>query len=569
MLTDDIAAFAVFRGSQQCARLRTRPVAYFCAEFAIRGDLPTYSGGLGVLAGDVIREAADRGVPLVGVGLYYNKGYICTLHENGGRFVEECHDHPPLSMGLEPVNDAQGNRVLVQVPLQDRRVTVQAWRARVLPTTPDGAEVPVYLLDTNLETNSAADRGICDRLYVGDKQVRLMQEIILGIGGLRLLESLGVHPSVYHLNEGHSAFLALELIHHQMTKRRLGFREALQFARRRVVFTNHTLVASGNEVYDADLIALMLGPYCQSLGIPIQRIVELGLVHESSSFSMTMLSLRMATIVNGVSKLHAVKAADVWPNHPMVGITNGVHLPSYDAFHGAPMDAPGALWHAHQERKTALLASLREHTGRSWDADALLLGWARRITRYKRPLAVVQDAIRISRIARDAQRPVRLIIAGQPHPNDADGMGMLHEIRDATEGVLSGFSVYLSDYDLDSAKSLVAGCDVWLNTPVIGFEASGTSGMKAAINGVLPCSTRDGWVDEVDLYGIGWIVNSDRIEEDFPGVLERDIVPMYYARATDGVPADWERHMRNARAMVHDRFSATRMLREYTELLYA
>jgi len=213
--------------------------------------------------------------------------------------------------------------------------------------------------------------------------------------------------------------------------------------------------------------------------------------------------------------------------------------------------------------------TLHQRTGRAWKDDALLLGWARRITRYKRPLAIVEDVLRISHLARDARRPVRLFIAGQPHPSDADGMAMLHEIRDATEGVLADFAVYVPDYSWDSAKLLVSGCDVWLNTPVVGFEASGTSGMKAALNGVLPFSTRDGWVDEVDLYGIGWLINSERISQDLPDVLERDIIPMYHDRGPDGVPALWERHMRNARAMAVDRFSATRMLREYVELLYA
>jgi starch phosphorylase len=283
-----------------------------------------------------------------------------------------------------------------------------------------------------------------------------------------------------------------------------------------------------------------------------------------------MLSMRMATIVNGVSKLHAAKAKDVWADHPMVGITNGVHTGTWDAFGNAgDLQTPGAFWTAHRKRKEELLAALASWTGRQWSPDDLLLGWARRIAGYKRPMAVLEDAKRIADIARRQGKAVHIVLAGQPHPSDGDGRDMLTKIREVTEGELKDVAVYVPDYGLDRAKLLVSGCDVWLNTPVIGFEASGTSGMKAALNGVLPCTTRDGWVAEVELYGVGWALNSERIGADILDVLERDIVPMYYERDAQGVPATWERHMRNARAMVQDRFTATRMLREYAELLYA
>jgi starch phosphorylase len=560
-LPEELAWFEKFRGTPRFADLAARPIAYFCAEFALRGDLPIYSGGLGVLAGDVVREAADRGLPMLAVGLYYTKGYICKMKEDGVGFMEVCEDHPAEALGLEPVVAHDGKRIEVTVPLGDRSVVVQAWRQQV-------GSVPVYLLDTNLSANQEADRRITDRLYVGDKETRLKQELVLGIGGLRFLEALGEHPLLYHLNEGHSAFLALELIRHQMKERGLGFQEAKQFARRRMLFTNHTLVPAGNEIYDGDLVSLMVGPYCQSLGIPVQDVVALGLVHQSSSFSMTMLSLRMASVVNGVSKLHATKAREVWTDHPMIGITNGVHAGTWDALAGRDLQRPGAFWSAHRERKSTLLAAVKEWSGRDWSPDDLLLGWARRIAGYKRPLAVLEDTARIARIARQTGRAVRVILSGRPHPNDADGVKMLDAVRQATEGELKDIAVYLPDYGMDRAKLLVGGCDVWLNTPVIGFEASGTSGMKAALNGVLPCTTRDGWVAEVELYGVGWALESERIGASLMDVLESNIVPMYYERDANGVPVTWERHMRNARTMVLDRFTATRMLREYSELLY-
>ncbi|HXV27040.1 MAG TPA: alpha-glucan family phosphorylase [Candidatus Paceibacterota bacterium] len=559
--------FRDFRATPQYARLKQRPVAYFCAEFALHDTVPTYSGGLGVLAGDVVREAADRGVPMVAVGLYYNQGYICDWHEDGGKFVEVCREIPPESVGLVPVTNESGERVIVEVPIKDRKVFAQAWRYDVRPSggAEDGAVVPVFMLDTNLPANSESDRAITNRLYVSDKETRLMQEIVLGIGGLRFVERMGFHPSVYHLNEGHSAFLTLELIRHQMHERSLGFDQAKQFARRRVVFTNHTLVPAGNEVYDNDLVSLVLSGYCQELGVPVQEMLTLGLVHQSSTFSMTMLSMRMSGIVNGVSKLHAEKAREVWTSHPMVGITNGVHIPTWDAFPVADFSGQGAFRAAHQDRKKALLDSLRQW-GRQWGPDELLLGWARRITQYKRPMSMVEDTERFADIARRADRPVRLVIAGRPHPNDAEGQKTLTRLRELTEGPLKDVAVYVPEYSIAEAQLLVSGCDVWLNTPVVGFEASGTSGMKAALNGVLPFSTRDGWVAEVELYGIGWPADSERIGTDLLDVLERDIIPLYGA---PGISDGWEQNMRNARQMVLDRFSATRMVREYCELLYS
>lgn len=568
-LEEHIEWFKHYRNTPRYARLQQRPVAYFCAEFALTDEMPIYSGGLGVLAGDVVREAADRGLPMIGVGLYYNYGYICKSHEEHGEMTEMCESIPPERVGLQPVVDASGNRVHITVPIKDGTVSAQVWYYDVPPTTETGVPVRIHLLDTNISENNDSDRSITDRLYVGDKETRLKQEILLGVGGLRLLETLGIHPAVYHLNEGHSAFLTLELIRHQMEERNLNFEQAKQFARRRVVFTNHTLVPAGNEVYDNDLVALMFGQYCQKLGIPPQAIIDMGLVHESSTFSMTMMSMRMSGIVNGVSQLHAEKAKDVWSSHPMVGITNGIHVPMWDALAGKDLSPVGAFWSSHQEKKRELLAFLAEHTGRRWNDNTLLLGWARRITQYKRPLAIMEDATRFAALARNEGRPMRLVIAGRPHPSDVHGAEMLKELRDATGGDLKDIAVYVPEYSLLEAQQMVAGCDVWMNTPILGFEASGTSGMKAALNGVLPFSTKDGWVAEVDLYGVGWPADSDHIGKDLLDVLERNISPLYYDRDANGVPRTWEQNMRNAREMVLNRFSATRMLREYAEILYA
>lgn len=543
------------------AQFKARPIAYFCSEFALETHIPTYSGGLGILAGDVIREAADRGVPMVGVGLYYRHGYICPTKLVNGELVEACVDLTPDSVGLKPVLLGDGTRLKLKVPIQDVQVEVQAWEW-------SRADVKVYLLDTDLEGNAAGDRRITDRLYIAHSETRLKQQIILGLGGLRLLEALKLHPSLYHLNEGHSALLALELIHHEMKERTLSFDEAKAFAKRRLVLTNHTLVPAGNETYSDELVSLLLGGYAKEINVPVNELVRLGLVSDSSSFSMTLLALRMASVVNAVSKLHAKKARDIWHDHPMVAVTNGVHLPTWDKL-GVDVKAPGSFWKLHQALKRDLLKHIQDKTGRDWDEDVLLLGWARRIATYKRPGAILEDAKRFADIARNTERPLKLVISGRPHAADKEGQKIREHLQELTEGELKDVAVYLPDYDLAQAELLVSGCDVWLNTPVVGFEACGTSGMKAALNGVLPCSTKDGWVDEAELYKVGWLLDDTTVGTDLLNKLEHDIAPMYYERNAKGVPELWEEHMRNSRAMILNQFSATRMMRAYVEMMYA
>jgi starch phosphorylase len=558
---EDLRWFEAFNGSTPYKRFEERPIAYFCAEYALANEIKTFSGGLGVLAGDMVREAQDRKLPLVAVGLYYHEGYLCEVKETGGKPVEFCVSIPPASVGLVLAVDGKGEPLRVRVPIQDKEVLVQAWMWRK-----DG--LTVYLLDTDIEGNDTKDRMITNRLYVADKETRFKQEMVLGIGGLRMLEALNIHPSVYHLNEGHSAFLTLELIQHQMKERRIGFDEAKQFARRRTALTNHTLLPAGNETYSNDLAALHLARYADELGVPVAEMVKLGLVQESSVFSMTMLAFRMSAVINSVSRLHAKKAKEIWTDHPMVAVTNGVHLPTWDRV-AKDISAKGAFWKRHQELKAELLATILEKTGRKWGTEELLLGWARRTVKYKRPLAILEDAKRFAAIARNADRPVRIIFSGHPHPSDEDGLKMLASLRAIVDGELSDVAAYLPGYDLESSKRLVSGCDIWLNTPVVGFEACGTSGMKAALNGALPVSTNDGWVAEAELFKVGWLLDDARVGTNALDILEKEIVPTYYARTSDGVPEPWEEYMRNSRDMITNQFSATRMLREYIETLYS
>ncbi len=549
--------FSTFRTSANFEYLKKHPVAYFCAEYALTSDIETYAGGLGILAGDMVREAAAQHIPLVAVGLYYHDGYE-TLHPVDERgYIDEPHVHPlPEHLGLTPVLDGEGGRLIISVPIQERSVKAQVWSWQV-------GNVTVYLLDTNVNENEVLDRKITDHLYVADKETRLKQEIVLGIGGYRLLQVLDIHPSVYHLNEGHSAMLSLEILHEQMKKHTVSFQEAKPYARERIVFTNHTLVISGNDVFNSDLVSLLLSGYVREAGIPMNEILDLGIVRGSSEFSMTMMSLRMAGKMNAVSKLHAKKAKELWPDYQMVPITNGIHLPTWNA-----ISDEEHIWQSHQANKRELLQKIQLYSGKTWHEDDLLIGWARRLVSYKRPMALFDDIEKLVEIATNKKRPVRIIIAERLHPSDHEGAKMLEQIRGIIEKHLKDTAVYLPDYDMKLAQMLVAGCDIWLNTPIVGFEACGTSGMKAALNGALPCSTKDGWVHEIDLYKVGWPLDNDAITASIMGILEHDIVPLYYDRDNSNIPQNWVENMSNARKLIQDQFSASRMLQEYIEQLY-
>lgn len=552
--------FESWRKTTQFAEFVSRPIVYFCAEFALESDFHSYAGGLGVLAGDVMKEAGDQKLPMIGMGLLYRKGYLGSAIPTKVTDAQNPESFTTAHAHIERVLDAQKKPVQIKMPIGDHDVSVQAWKW-------ESGGTLVYFLDTDLEENAPQDRSITHQLYVGAKEARLKQELILGIGGLRMIEALGIHPLIYHMNEGHSGMLALELIRHEMMERSLSFDEARQFARRRLIFTNHTLVPAGNELYSNDLVSVILEKYANELEVPVSELVKLGLVQESSIFSMTMLSLRMAGMINAVSKLHAKKAKEIWADHPMVGITNGVHVPTWDAIEGS-VDAPGAFWNAHQQNKIALLKIIEEKIGKKWGEDALLVGWARRFVRYKRPLAIFDEAEKLLAFARDSAHPVRFVFAGKPHPSDEDGVKMLQDLQKFIEEKASDLVVYLPEYVMDSSKMLGAGCDIWLNTPIVGFEACGTSGMKAALNGALTCSTKDGWIDEVNLDGIGWNINSDHVAQSFLELLEKEIAPAYYGNRQNGIPSAWEERMRKSRTLIQNQYSATRMLREYIEMMY-
>lgn len=546
----DLDWFSSFLQTDNFKEFVNQPVAYFSAEYALTDALPSFAGGLGVLAGDMVREAGDRAFPLVAFGLYYREGYVSQKIDDNGIIIETSALILPKESGLTPVNDAQEKRILIRVPIHDRIIVVQAWKFVY-------KNVPVFFLDTDVEENSPEDRQITNRLYVLDKETRLKQEMVLGIGGIRLLEALGIHPSVYHLNEGHSAMLILDLMRHEMVKRKVSFQDAIALAKRHIVFTNHTLVSAGMEVFSNDLVSIMLQKYAEELQVPANEIVELGLIQDSSRFSMTMLSLRIAAKINAVSRIHQQKAQGIWTDHPMEVVTNGIHVPTWDGEIGSDIVT------YHKRQKQLLFEAIQKVSPISWSEDDFVIGWARRMVPYKRPLALFQDLERFLALAKTPGRPVRVVISGFAPPGDVDGGLLLKQIQHLAKNELKDYIVYLPNYNLALAKLMVSGCDVWMNTPVVGFEASGTSGMKAALNGVLPVSTRDGWVNEAELFRIGWVIESEDVSKSIATALQNEILPMYYTQKEE-----WIAHMRNARDMAFNQFSTTRMLRQYIEKMY-
>jgi starch phosphorylase len=518
-------------------------IAYFSAEYGLTEALPIYSGGLGVLAGDHLKSASDLGVPLVGVGLLYQQGYFRQYLDEAGwqRESYDTNDFERLPLTLE--RGADGEPLLVEAPFPGRSVYAQIWRAQV-------GRVPLYMLDTNVPQNSRPeDRDITDQLYGGDIETRIRQEIVLGIGGYRALELLGLRPSVYHMNEGHNAFLALERVRRLMETRGISFAEAGRLVRASSVFTTHTPVAAGHDYFPPELMDRYLGEYPEQLGIPRAEFLALGRqdpYNDKEYFCQTILALKMSEHSNGVSKLHGAVSRQMWselyPGRtvdevPIGYITNGVHMPSFVApeverlceryagpgwrqegketlrerFERMP---PGELWEVRERQRRELVRYARErlqaqwrrrglpesHVGSAADAlnpEVLTIGFARRFATYKRATLLLRDPDRLARILEHPARPVQVVFAGKAHPRDEGGKELIRRIAElSTREPFRGRLVFLEDYNIGVARRLVQGADVWLNNPQRPMEASGTSGMKAGSNGGLNVSTLDGWWDE-------------------------------------------------------------------------
>lgn len=550
--------FDDFKTSPEHEEFLKKPVAYFCTEYALFSYLPTYAGGLGVLAGDYVREAGARQFPLLSVGLYYREAQnsLTPPGYSNKVFWEEA--------GLSLVTNSHNERLLITLPIHDRMVKAQAWRC-------DKEGATVYLLDTNVEENQPPDRSITTRLYTDDREMRLKQEILLGIGGFRLLERLGYHCSVYHLNEGHSAFLALELMRHEMKHQRVDFYTAIEYARKHIIFTNHTLIAAGQEQFTIELVSAIMSGYAKEIEVNVADIVGLGTINGSNLFSMTTFSFHLASRINAVSKLHAAKALEIWPGHPMKNVTNGIYLPRWDKISNpgnAKASAGRDFWEKHQENKKKLLSYIKDKTGETWNKNTLLFGWARRLVPYKRPLVFLEFLEKLLALAKNANKPMRIVFAGPTNNENETNNDLLVQLKKILEEKLKGIGVFLPNYNVELAKLITAGCDVWLNTPVVGSEACGTSGMKAALNGALPLSTRDGWVDEVNLSAIGWVVDEPNVGVKMLDIAEKEIIPAYYDHIANPNGSKWLTRMQNGRRLITEQFSTSRVLKQYIEEFY-
>lgn len=539
--------FEEFRKSKNYNFFKQKPIAYFSIEYALTDLIPTYAGGLGVLAGDYVRELNDQNIPAVAVGLFYQNKYgVQDIPHQKPNYVPLS----PEEQGLKQVVDENKKSIIIEIPIQDHIVFAKAW-------VWEHNSIPVYLLDTDVEENSHIDRQIVYQLYDGDKEIRLKQEIILGIGGFRLLEKLNIKPSIYHMNEGHSSMLYLEIIRHEMQKRKISFKDAVALSTHHVVFTNHTLVSSGNEIFSNDLFTFLLNKYASELEVPVTDILELGTIQESNSFSMTVLSLRLAGKINAVSQLHAIEAEKSWANYKVDSVTNGIYIPTWDKI------LENDVVTSHKNNKKIFLEYIKKVTGQVWGENDLVIGWARRMVRYKRPLTILGDINRLKQLSTQ-ETPIKIVMAGIAHQSDDEGRLMVQQIKDIMGKELSGSAVFLDEYNTTVSALLVSGSDLWLNTPVIGSEACGTSGMKAALNGTPSLSTKDGWVYEVDISKLGWDIDGDNVEKSVLDVLQYDILPKYYS--TD--KSKWESVMQSSRELILSRFSTTRMLKEYFEKLY-
>jgi starch phosphorylase len=559
--------------------------AYFSAEFGVDESLPIYSGGLGVLAGDHLKSASELGVPLVGVGLLYRQGYFRQALDESGRQRERYPENDPRRLALteEPVT--------VHVDLAGETVAARVWRA-------DVGRTRLYLLDTDLEENSARARRITDVLYGGDREHRLRQEIVLGVGGVRALEALGLVPSVFHMNEGHSAFLALERIRALVAHGRpLG--EALAEVRASSVFTTHTPVPAGNEVFDPELLRTYLSSLVAACGLGWDDFLALGASDGSDGgFGMTALALRVAGRANGVSQLHGEVSRRMWAglfpgegDAPIGSVTNGVHArtwisggleqllrsrgvrpeaaPGRQSWERAQEVELGALWQERRARKRILAARA------GLDPDALTIGFARRFATYKRAGLLFSDPERLARLLADDARPLQIVLAGKAHPADEGGKDVMQDVVEFSRGPLArGRVVFLADYEMSLARRLVQGVDVWLNTPCRPQEASGTSGMKAALNGVLNASILDGWWAEACDPSLGFAIggaeeaHDERDAEALYRTLEERVLPAYYERDEDGVPRRWLALARTSIARVGATFTTGRMVAEYVERYY-
>lgn len=558
------------------------PVLYFSAEFGLVDWLQIYSGGLGVLAGDFVKQVSDHGFPLVGIGIFYHEGYFHQDIDHNGMQKESYIPQDPAASMLKLVRDRYGDQVEIKVRIDDHDVYVRAWDLKV-------GRNSIYLLDTDFWKNERyEDRMITAHLYGGDNDTRIRQEIVLGIGGYRLAKKLGIDPGVLHLNEGHASFVILERMA-ELKEQYPDPKERFEAAKEKIMFTNHTLNPAGNDKFDYDLISKYLGYFAKNLGIDISELFKFGVDerYAKGAFSMTILGLKGAKISNAVSQLHGQAAQRVWPDYSMEAVTNGVHMPTFvskpvqeliekyvDKNWKNPIvktdwnkidNIPDEeLWSVHKELKKVMIQRVNSTLGSSLDPNKLTIIWTRRFAAYKRPDVVLNDLAQLSEIVNNIDQPVQLLIGGKAHPRDVVGKGILQRvIRTTMDDEFKNKVVFLNGYNWNLARYMVAGTDVWLNNPIRFEEASGTSGMKAGANGILQFTTLDGWTDEVDWSDKGWIIPQEDINNEIYRIVRNELAPTYYE---GDFPIEWVQRMKKTMKVCLENYNMGRMVEEYIDL---
>ncbi len=606
-------------------------IAYFSAEYGLDETIPIYSGGLGILSGDHLKSASDLGIPLVGVGLLYKNGYFHQKIEGYGIQKSEYKNIELDNMPIHPVKDKDGEDLLIEVKFQKRTVYLKVWKINV-------GRICLYLMDSDIDKNSSADRETTLKLYGGDQDMRIRQEIVLGIAGVRLLKKLGLNPTIYHMNEGHSAFLTLELIKNTIAEKQVSFEIAKDIVSSKTVFTTHTPVPAGNDIFPTDLVERYFNEFWPKMGLGREEFLKLGMKpcdQLEPGFNMGILALKIAGKKNGVSKLHGEVSrelfGDVWPNiaaneSPITYVTNGIHtctwVPQnlkelYNKYLTSPTtpywqdkiyldetwkrikNIPDEeLWNAHLERKEKLIQIIKDNTtnrlrraGVSYDeikemisgisSNDLIIGFARRFATYKRATLIFNDLERITEILNDKEHPVRLVFAGKAHPADKEGQDLIKFIHEISmKPQFRGKIFLLENYNIAMSRYLISGVDVWLNNPRRPMEASGTSGQKASVNGVVNFSVLDGWWAEGYDQTNGWTIGTDKeyssyAEQDIADsqsmyrTLETKIIPTFYNRPSENEPSEeWMKIMKQSIITTGGKYSTARMLVDYTNNLY-
>ena len=614
---------ALFKDYMQDSRVYAEeeplPIAYFCAEYGLHHSVPIYSGGLGFLAGDILKESSDMGLPMVGIGFMYAQGYVRQVIGSDGWQNGSNETIDKDSAPIERVLDHKGNHFTIQVPFIDPPVYTSVWKINV-------GRVTLYLLDTDVEQNDPWDRGISSHLYVPDMNQRLRQQIVLGIGGYRVLEELGIKYSILHLNEGHPAFALFERVRSFIEEGKMSLEEAVKKVKETSVFTTHTPLQAATDVYSFDMMSNYFRDYWQRLGLSKEEFFSFGSNPDTPNdgFNMTVLGLKMCHQRNAVSKKHSEVTKEIWKNVfamdskenvPIEYVTNGVHIPTwlsdeltrtYDKVLGEQWQhledeeavwsrieeiSEEKIWNMHYANKVKLVNFIRERVRQKWakegidplvamaegvmlDPDVLTIGFARRMTSYKRPNLILHDLERLAAIVNNSDKPVQIIFTGKAHPSDNPGKKMIQNIfKVAQNPKFKGRIAFIEDYGEEVAKYLVRGVDVWLNNPQIPMEACGTSGMKASLNGTLHLSGLDGWWPEAYNGENGWKIGEETSDDvrdatAIYDILENEIIPLFYKTGKETFPKEWTQKMKKAMMSISPQFSARRMMKDYLDKFY-